>query len=179
MADKPNPLMPHGIIVIVVGAVLLAVGAWGAISNMAGQGATGGMRGVHSAQSQTRQVTSLKSTAGSLTRPPTSMGSAMASVSRFRQMKYTIMRIVGMGWMILLGGGMIAAGIFVLKQKNWARYLGFGGIAFAVLYFAGHQGAAAAHPDAGIALPLILVLVVAGLASKPLFDLCVEKFEAA
>lgn len=175
MSDKPNPLFIHGIIVIVVGVVILAMGAWGTISTMRRpRGAGGAMSGVSRGRMQMSQTRGL----GRMNmRKPTSLGGAMSAANQLKYKFRLIKRFLGMGWQILLGGGMIAAGIFVLKQKNWARLVGFGGIGFAILMFASYEGALAASPKAGMVLPLILVVVVAGLSAKPLFDLVVEKFD--
>jgi len=179
MSDKPNPLFIHGIIVIVVGAVLLGIGAWGTIqSAMSKKPRIGG------ASQSLSKARMARSRAGSVVRSPSALArkptSISGGISQARNLAYTGKMIKGylrMGWQILLGAGMIAAGIFVMKRKNWARLVGFGGIAFAVLLFSSYEGALVAHPSASVALPLILVVVVAGLSGKPLFDLMIEKFD--
>lgn len=179
MADKPNPLKAHAIIVIIVGAVLLCVGAWGTIKKFSGQG----LRGLQRAEQQGATARTV-GRAPNLSAPK-SIGGLTSQVGQLKQQFRTIMKILSLGWMVLLGGGMIFAGISMLKQKNWARHVGFAGIGFAILYFAGSQGASAVWLnktatafETSVVLPLVLVLVVAGLAAKPMFDIATEKFDA-
>ncbi|MHC4392654.1 MAG: DUF7144 family membrane protein, partial [Planctomycetota bacterium] len=129
MADKPaNPLFVHAIMLMIIGLALAAFGAKEAtvgkfsISSLtrmdremksagrtpkfrapkAGKGPTGGLRAITQGASQMRQ----------------------AKNALKRKMRL-IKKVVSVGWMLIVGIGMIVMGVFVLKQKNWARIAGF------------------------------------------------------
>jgi hypothetical protein len=82
---------------------------------------------------------------------------------------------------ILVGGVMVASGLFVLKRANWARYASFAMLAIALLYFAWLQSGLAGlgDPRNDVVLPIVAMLIVTLLASKFLWDLFVEKLEPA
>jgi hypothetical protein len=79
--------------------------------------------------------------------------------------------------MIAAGAAIILAGVFIFKEKNWARYVGFGCLGAALLYFVFLQSGPAGLGDRrnDVVFPIIAMLVVSLLAAKFLWDLWVEK----
>jgi hypothetical protein len=182
---QPNPLKIHSIIILVLGALLITVGIIQMVRGSSGKAPRRG--GASRAMSEQRaakgRITGMKSTARSLTKKPKSARDLMNTGRRLKgaknQVKSLLKTIFGAGMPLLTGLLTVAAGIFMLKRKNWARYVGFTCASATVLGFCSYLGAKAAAPSEGLVLPIILTIVIAGICSKFLWDLMIEEFATA
>ena len=113
MAQRENPLRVHGVAVVVIGVVMLLLGVVGT-----------GRSIIYTLQSAGRTPSVAVPRVG---------GNPLHAVNSARSMWYQAKRYLSMGWLVIAGTATAAAGVGILKRKEWARLLGFGGAAFAAL----------------------------------------------
>jgi hypothetical protein len=177
-----NPLFFHGIVLFVVAALLLTLGVIGLVGQLKAQGVEGpgSLNDVVRAQSDLKGDMA-KST--QLTRGPSSLTEVNQKLQMGKEMgekaKKLLPYITSIA-MLVVALGTAAAGLFVIWQANWARYVGFAVVFLTLLYYTWLQSVENGNPELEFQVwrPLVLV-VLAALGGKFLFDMWVEKFEAA
>ncbi|RME76773.1 MAG: hypothetical protein D6776_00730 [Planctomycetota bacterium] len=95
-----------------------------------------------------------------------------------RRMKSVLGRFARYGPALILGIGMIVVGVFVIKEKNWARIVSFALFGAAAMIVVSLM-AVRMGSGGGVALPLTAIVLVTFGAAKLEWDLMVENFEPA
>jgi hypothetical protein len=184
-----NPLFFHGIVLFIVAALLLTVGITQIVAIHNAQPATttetssgpGGVQGaLQSARQTEMDINRAKSlTTGGAGSISGALYKAQTAADLGKHMQGLGVYLPAILW-IVLALGTAAAGLFVIWQANWARYAGFAIVFLTLLYYTWLQAGVNSDVqfDFQVWRPLVLV-VLAALGGKFLFDMWVEKFEAA
>ncbi len=183
--DESHPLFIHSIVLFLVAAILVVMGIIGIVAVAKESG--GGSMSLKDIQKADQDAQAMKRTAGTAGKAPTGLGDAARKAEEAKRMaeqakklaakgKAFIVPILVIVWALATG----ASGFFLLKRANWARFAGIACISGTLLYYTWLQSAANGVKEIDFAVwrPLVLILI-AGLAGKFLWDMAVEKLEAA
>lgn len=145
-----------------------------------------------SARKTESEMRTAKMDAQRLTSKPTSMSDVLYKAEALKRQAAkakaaagAILAYLGPIAMIAWGALTVVFGIFVLKRSNWARWAGFATVAATLSYYIWQDAGWNAQvgtldePIDFIVWRPIVVTLVSGLVGKFLWDLAVEKFEAA
>jgi hypothetical protein len=194
-----NPLFVHAIVLFVVAACVLVAGILGIVAAAkdmnvdTGASRGGGVQGsLYAVQDAQMKARSAQSDVQSLTNPSGagSVGGAISKMSSAKRLGDTAKKLGPLKVLIpsivicIIAAGIGAAAFFLLKEKNWARYAGFGCLSAVLLYGVWVLSAWNAILDEETGAPLnefsviwpIGLTLIAILAGKFLWDLFVEKF---
>jgi len=204
-----NPLFVHGIVMFVVALAIVVAGILGIVDAAKAKAesstatstssSAGGVTGtLTKAQKTESDIRNAKSEAARLTTAPTSISGALSSANSAKslagkagQLKGLVDFLVPIA-IIAVGIGTGVAGLFLLKQSNWARHVSFAILSLTLLYCTylmsarnaaraevpeGQPGPGELLNDFNVIWPIGLTLISI-LAGKFLWDLFVEKFDA-
>ncbi|GIW71524.1 MAG: hypothetical protein KatS3mg102_1066 [Planctomycetota bacterium] len=172
--SRPNPLFVHAIILCVLGGVLTIYGSIDLIRSFSARDLLYADQRARSQMGSARMLTQAPRMGSS--RNPLQAGRQL--MAQGRQVKYVLQRFARYGPALLLGLGTVVVGVFLFKQKEWARIAAFGLLGAIVLsvvcVLAAQMGA-----SGNVALPLVAVVLLSVAAAKLLWDFSVESFAAA
>jgi len=179
---EAHPLFFHAIVLFLVALLLVVMSVIGFVQAAKASGIEVSDVSLKDAAKAEAEAKKTQSEAGRLTQKPTSVAGAAQQLEAAKRMgeKAKKLKAFLVPAIILVWGlGAGAAGFFVMKRANWARFAGAAAIAGTVIYYTVLQSQA--NGVKGIDFQVwrpIVVVVIAILAGKVLWDLFVEKFEA-